>query len=71
MSKKASVAPPPPTKTAPRTTIDVGELSEVVTRAITRALDVKDAARLPIRIICGIIAEPPDFFRGGGGGVQQ
>ena len=70
MSKKppqAAVAPPPPTTTR----IDVGELSEVVTRAITRALNVKDPARLPIRIIVGLIAEPPDFFKGGGGGPQQ
>lgn len=59
---QATVAPPPPTASR----IDVGELTEAVTRSITRALGVKDAARLPIRIIVGIIAEPPDFFKGGG-----
>lgn len=70
MSKKSpqsTVAPPPPTAAR----IDVGELSEAVTRSIARALDIKDPARLPIRIIVGIIAEPPDFLRGGGGGAQQ
>lgn len=70
MSKKPSqptVAPPPPTAAR----IDVGDLTEAVTKSITRALDVKDPARLPIRIIVGIIAEPPDFFRGGGGGSTQ
>lgn len=62
---QGTVAPPPSTgATAGR--IDVGELSEAVTRSITRALGVKEGARLPIRIIVGIIAEPPDFFRGGG-----
>ena len=72
MSKKP-LAPPPPTKTAaPEVTrIDVGDLTEAVTRSITRALGVKEGARLPVRIICGIIAEPPDFFRGGGGAPQQ
>jgi hypothetical protein len=61
---QASAAPTQPTATAGR--IDVGELSEAVTRSITRALGVKEGARLPIRIIVGIIAEPPDFFKGGG-----
>lgn len=61
-------SPKPGTGDAGTTTskIDVGDLTEVVTRSITRALGVRDAARLPVRIICGIIAEPPDFFRGGG-----
>lgn len=71
--KPPSVAPPPPTKAEEAggvTRIDVGDLTEAVTRSITRALGVRDAAKLPIRIICGIIAEPPDFFRGGGGGPQ-
>jgi hypothetical protein len=73
MSKKPpTAAPQPPTTGGGEITrIDVGDLTEAVTRSITRALGVKDAARLPIRIICGIIAEPPDFFRGGGGGQQQ
>lgn len=68
MSKKPpTVAPPPPTAAAGETTrIDVGDLTEAVTRSITRALGVKEGARLPVRIICGIIAEPPDFFKGGG-----
>ena len=66
---QGNVAPPPPT--GGTTKIDVGDLTEAVTRSITRALGVRDAARLPVRIICGIIAEPPDFFRGGGGGLQQ
>jgi hypothetical protein len=72
MSKKPTAAPPPPTK--PGSTgggaerIDVGDLAEVVTRSVTRALGVQDASRLPIRIIFGFIAEPPDFFRGGGAG---
>ncbi len=74
MSKKPSVAPPPPTKAGGQgevTRIDVGDLSEVVTRSVTRALGVQSAAKLPIRIIVGLIAEPPDFFRGGGGPAQQ
>ena len=77
MSKKPpSAAPQPPTKTGTGgggevTRIDVGDLTEAVTRSITRALGVKEGARLPVRIICGIIAEPPDFFRSGGGGQQQ
>ena len=71
-SKKpsASLAPPPPTKAGEVTRIDVGDLTEAVTRSITRALGVKEGARLPVRIICGIIAEPPDFFKGGGGFQQ-
>lgn len=71
MSKKRPTetgAAQPQTAAGGTSKIDVGDLTEVVTRSITRALGVRDAARLPIRIICGIIAEPPDFFRGGGGG---
>lgn len=77
MSKKPpspSPSPQSPSKTSTGgevTRIDVGDLTEAVTRSITRALGVKEGARLPVRIICGIIAEPPDFFRGGGGGAQQ
>jgi hypothetical protein len=72
---KDTINPPPkpgPADAGTTTKIDVGDLTEAVTRSITRALGVRDAARLPIRIICGIIAEPPDFFRGGGsaGGGQ-
>lgn len=64
MSSKKTPAAPRGEATTSK--IDVGDLTEVVTRSITRALGVRDAARLPVRIICGIIAEPPDFFRGGG-----
>lgn len=73
MSKKPPTgAAAPPEATGRETTrIDVGDLTEAVTRSITRALGVKEGARLPVRIICGIIAEPPDFFKGGGGGPQQ
>ena len=74
MSKKASAAATPqPTKGGEgggATRIDVGDLTEVVTRSVTRALGVRDAAKLPIRIICGIVCEPPDFFRGSGGPQQ-
>jgi hypothetical protein len=75
MSKKPPSAAPPSATRSEETggvkSIDVGDLTEAVTRSITRALGVRDAAKLPIRIICGIIAEPPDFFKGGGGGGLQ
>ncbi len=39
--------------------IDVGELTEVVTRSVQRALGAEELRRFPRRIICGIILDPP------------
>ena len=67
MSKKGPQTPAKPdtgTGTggggAPR--IDIGDLTEAVTQSVTRALNIQDINRtkLPIRIIVGIVMEPPE-----------
>jgi hypothetical protein len=39
--------------------IDLGDLTEAVTRSIQRALGTQELRRFPRRIICGLILGPP------------